>query len=139
MPIITNDGILLRNRGNIFSSCTRKSLLYDCETWAASSMIIRRLTSADNAMVRWICGVQLEQRIRTQKLHEKPVIISVPEEIRWHRLRYFCHHQRMERNVLPRRVNDYVVFGILPRGRWSDVIIKTSKISTSGKNLLTKG
>ena len=30
LPIITNHGISLRNQGNIFSSCIRKSLLYGC-------------------------------------------------------------------------------------------------------------
>ena len=82
-------------------------------------------------MVCWICGVQLGQRIRTQELHEKLGIISVPEEIRWLRLRYFGHLQRMDTTVRPRRVNDYVVPGILPRGRpqlrWSDVITKDLK------------
>ena len=42
------------------------------------------------------------------------------------RLRYFGHLQRMDTNIWSRRVNDYVVPGILPRGRpqlrWSDVI-----------------
>ena len=33
-------------------------------------------------MVRWICRVRLEQRIKTQELHEKLGIISVTEEIR---------------------------------------------------------
>ena len=60
LPIFTNRGISLRNRGNIFCSCNRKSLLYGCEIWPASSETIRRLTSAENGMVRWICGVQLE-------------------------------------------------------------------------------
>ena len=75
-------------------------------------------------MVRWICGVRLEQRIRTQEFHEKLGIISVTEETRWLRLRYFGHLQRMDKNEWPRRVNDYVVPGILPRRhtqlRWSD-------------------
>ena len=31
-------------------------------------------------MVHWICGVRLEQHIRTQELHEKLGIISVTEE-----------------------------------------------------------
>ena len=31
-------------------------------------------------MICWICGVQLEQRIRTQELHKKFGIISVTEE-----------------------------------------------------------
>ena len=67
-------------------------------------------------MVHWIGGVRLEQRIRTQELHEKFGIISVPEEIRWCRLKYFGHLQRMDANVWPRRVNDYVVPDNLPRG-----------------------
>ena len=96
LPIITNRGIWLGNRGNIFSSCIRKILLYGCETWPASSETTRRLTSADNGMVRWICGVRLEQRIRTQELHEKLGIISIPEEIYGAVFRYFGHLQRMD-------------------------------------------
>ena len=51
LPIIANCGISLRNRCNIFSSCIRKSLLYGCQTWPASSETIRHLTSAENGMV----------------------------------------------------------------------------------------
>ena len=67
-------------------------------------------------MVRWICGVRLEQHIRTQELHENLSIISGTEEIQWRRLRYFGHLQKMDKNVWPIRVIDYVVPGILPRG-----------------------
>ena len=52
LPIISNRGILLRNQGNIFSSCIRKSLLYGTKTWSASSKTIFCLTSADNGMFR---------------------------------------------------------------------------------------
>ena len=130
LPIIPNRAISLRNRGNISSSCIRKSLLYGCETWPESSETIHRLTSADSDMVRWICCVRLEQRIRTQEIRKKLGIISAPEEIRWRRLRYFRHLRRMD--LWPRRVNDYVVHGILHRGRpqlrWSDVITKDLNI-----------
>ena len=81
LPIITNRGILLRNQGNIFNPCFRKSLLYACEKWPASSKIICRLTSAHNGMVCFICDVPLEQRIRTQELHKKLGVISLHEEI----------------------------------------------------------
>ena len=131
LSIITNCGISLRNQGNIFSSCIRKSLLYGCKTWPASSEKIPRLTFTDNGMVHWICVVRLEQRIRMQELHKKLGIISVPEEIPWRRLRYFGHLHRMDSNVWPRRVNDYMVPGSLPRGPlqlcWSDVITKDLK------------
>ena len=82
-------------------------------------------------MVCWICGVRLEQHTRTQELHEKLDIISVTKKIRWCRLRYFGHLQRMDKNVWPRRAKHYVVPGILPRGHpqlcWSDVITKDLK------------
>ena len=125
--------------GNIFSSRIRKSLLYGYETWPASSETIRRLSSADNGVVRWICGVRLEQRIRTQEIHEKLGIISVAGEIRWRRLRYFGHLQGMDKNVWPRRVNDYLGFFPERVRNFVGVMLlqKTSKISTSGKNLLT--
>ena len=102
-----------------------------CETWPASSEKIRRLTSADNGMVRWLCGVRLEQRIRTQELHEKLGIISVIEGIRSCRLRYFGHVQKIDTNVSPRRVNDYVIPGS-PRRKclqlhWSDNTINGLK------------
>ena len=74
---------------------------------------MRRLASADKGMVRWICSVRLEQRFRTEELHEKLGIISVTEEIRWRRLRYFSNLQRMDKNLWQRRVNDYVAPGIL--------------------------
>ena len=142
LPIITNHGILLKNQCNIFSSCMRKSLLSDCETWPASSKIIRCLTLADNGMVCWICGVRVEQRIRTQDLHEKLDIISVTEEIGWHRIKYFGHLQRMNKNLWPRRVNDYVVPRILSRGHpqlcWSDVITKDLKDLNIRKELADK-
>ena len=106
LPIITNHGISLRNRGNIFSSCIRKSLLYGCEKWPASSKTKCRLTSADNGMVCWICGVQLEQSIRTQEFHKKLSIISVPKEIRWCRHRYFGHLQRTDTNFITKDLKD---------------------------------
>ena len=81
LSIINNHGMLLRNQGNIFSSCIRKNLLYDCKTWSASSKKKHCLTFAKNGIVCWICGVRLEQCIGTQELHKKLSIISVSEEI----------------------------------------------------------
>ena len=75
----TDRGISPRILGNIFSSYIRNCWLYGCKTWLASSKTIRFLTFADNDMICWVCGVQLEQHIRTQELHKKLVIISVPK------------------------------------------------------------
>ena len=81
LSIINNHGMLLRNQGNIFSSCIRKNLLYGCKTWSASSKTKYCLTSAENGIDCWICGVRFEQCIGTQELHKKLSIISVSEKI----------------------------------------------------------
>ena len=117
LQIITNCGISPRYRGNISAHL---SFLYGCKTWPEHSETISRLKSADNGIVRWICGVRLEERIRTQEIHGKFGIIGGPEEIRWCRLRYFGQLQRMDTNVWPRNMLSQ----------------KTSKISISGRNLL---
>ena len=133
LPIITNRCILLRNWGNFFTSCIRKSLPYGCKTWPTSNETIRRLISADNGMVCWICGVRLEQCIRTQELHEKFSIISIPEEIdgagldtlatsrEWIQITWYL-------GFSPEAVRNFVGEILSQR---------TSKISTSGNNLLT--
>ena len=107
LPIITNRGNLLRSSGNIFSVCIRKSLLYCCKTWPTSSESIRRLTSADNGMVRWICGVWIEQQIRTQELYENFDIVRVPEEIVWPRLTWptCCRTGRMAKGNYVKKNN----------------------------------
>ena len=49
LKIITNRGILLRNRAQLLY---QKCLLYGCKTWPGSCKTIYHLTSADNVMVR---------------------------------------------------------------------------------------
>ena len=55
LPIISNHGVLLKNWGDIFSSCIWKSFLYGSEIWSSSSKTIHWLVSADNGMACWIC------------------------------------------------------------------------------------
>ena len=43
LPIITNRGIALYLRGNVFDVCVRKVLLYGSETWPLSSEDLQRL------------------------------------------------------------------------------------------------
>ena len=133
--------------GYYLQPCVRKISLYDWERSLVPSETIQRSTSVDIDMICCICGVQLKVRIRTQELHQKLGIVSLPERIRSCRLRYFGHLQRMDKNAWSRRVNncmlischvhvsscqlrvnDLMIPGSLPRCcphlRWSDVIRK---------------
>ena len=68
-----------------------------------------------------VCGVKIEQIIRTQELHKELGIISAPEKIQWSRL-----------ILWPLPENGYRCFGVM-------LSQKTSKISTSRKNFVMNG
>lgn len=69
------------------------------------------------------------------------IILSVPEDaVRWCRLRYFGHIQRMNKNVWSRKVNDFVMSVSLLRGfpnlHWSDVTTNNHNNSNIRKELI---
>ncbi len=66
LPILTNKHLFLKSRGRVFDACVRSALLYGSETWAPTAPDVHR---ADRAMVRWICGVKLCDRVPTTKLY----------------------------------------------------------------------
>lgn len=122
LPIITNRGVPSKTRGNIFSSCIRcirKILLYGCEIWPASSKTVKNLKSADNDMVRWICGVRLNAVLK-YKNFTKSSVLSVFLK-RFSVLMVYAkisgHHQWMNKIAWPRRMNDFIIIGSLLKGR----------------------
>ena len=52
LPILTNRGISLANRGKVFKACVRTVLLYGSETWPISTEDLARIKRCDHAMIR---------------------------------------------------------------------------------------
>ena len=71
LPIITNRGVFLAKRGNLFVTCARTVLLHGSETWPLSKEDLYRLKRCDRAMIRWICGVKIMQPHSTDSLRSK--------------------------------------------------------------------
>ena len=128
LPVLTNRSISLKNRGNMFRMCIRKILLYGSETWATTVEDMNRISAADNSMVRWICNVRLQQKIKTQDLCNRLGIPAVIEELRSSRLHYYGHLVRMDDNTWPKAVLDFNIPGSFPIGRpklrWKEIIKK---------------
>ena len=60
--------------------------MYGSETWPMKVEDKQKLERAENAMVRWMCGVTIKDRISTAKLRERLGICSVTnfcEEVDW--------------------------------------------------------
>ena len=96
LPILTNRGISYARRGNVFSSCVRGVLFHGSETWPMSKEDLLRLQRSDHAMIRWTCGVRLDQQHSTQSLRDKLKIDHIDDVLRWNRLRLFGHRQRQD-------------------------------------------
>ena len=52
---------------------------------------LHRLERAERAMVRWMCGVTLKNRTRSDELMERLGVESITDVIRRGRLRWFGH------------------------------------------------
>ncbi len=138
LPILTNRGISLSNRGQIYVSCVRSTMLYASETWAVTKEDLYRLIRCENAMIRWMCGVKLAWRVSTEDLRRRINVVSLEDVIRWGRLRYFGHLSRHD-DTWPGKIRNLEVEGRYPRGRpkmrWMDVINNDLEKTSIDKNL----
>ena len=110
----------------IIGFCICSVLLYASETWAVEVDDIHRLVRNDNAMVRWICSAKLFEKIPMSDLRICMGISSIEDAIRYNRLRWFGHLQRMDEEKWLRKILNFEVNGSYPRGRpkknWFDNI-----------------
>ena len=68
-----------QNLEGMSSTCVRKVLLYGSETWPVVTEDVPRLVTADNGMIRWICGVFLKDRITPTNFLLRLALNSVNE------------------------------------------------------------
>ena len=73
-------------RGRLqYSICVQSSMLHGIETWPVRKENKVALQQAEIRMVRWMCGVKLQDRIPSKELTERlglDDIISVPQQNR---------------------------------------------------------
>jgi len=70
VPLLTNKDILLIVRGRLYSSCVQSSMLHGNETWPVRKETQVALQRVEIRMVRWMCGMKLQDRVRGKGLRE---------------------------------------------------------------------
>ena len=93
-PILTVRGASYRIKGRIYSACVQSVLIYGTETWAMKADDLRSLERTERMMVRWMCGVSLKDRKRSEDLCNLLGINCVADVVRHGRLRWFGHLER---------------------------------------------
>ena len=89
-------------------------MVYGSETWATRVEDVRGL---QRAMVRWMCGVALKDRKRSEDLLDRLGIESVAVVVRRSRLRWFGHVERMSEDNWVSACRAIEVEGSRGRGR----------------------
>ena len=129
VPLVTNKYISLKMTGRLYSSCVQSSMLHGSETRPARKENEVVLQQAEMRMVRWMCGVKLQDRIPSKGLRERlglDDIISVQQN----RLRWYGHVSRKEDNDSVKKCMEYEVESARPRGRpkktWREIVERLS-------------
>ena len=78
----------------LFNACVKSVLLYGCETWKATTSVIKKLQTFLNRCIRTILGVRWMDRVRNEELWERANQVSMEEEIKKRRWRWIGHTLR---------------------------------------------
>ena len=115
LPLLTSKHISLKVRGKVFSACVRPAMLYGSETWALNPSDLLWLCCNNCAMIRWICGVKLEDEISSATLLLKLGIEDVTMVLQTRRLHWYGHMQRAESSI--NSITNLVIPGPRNHGR----------------------
>jgi len=76
VPVLTNKDTSLIVRGRVYSSCVQSSMLHGSETWHVRKENEVALQQAETRMVRWMCGIKLQDRVPNKLSITNLLIIS---------------------------------------------------------------
>ena len=91
--------------------------IYGTETWAMKADDLRSLERTERMMVRWMCGVSLKDRRRSEDLCNLLGINCVADVVRHVKLRWFGHLERKSADDWVSACRGLVVEGARGRGR----------------------
>ena len=126
--LLTNKDISLIVRGRLYSSCVRSSMLHGSEALPIRKENEVALQRAEMRIVRWMCGMKLQDRIPSKGLRERLGLDDIILVLQRNRLRWYWHVLRKEDNHWVKKCMEYEVQGARPRGRpkktWKEIVEK---------------
>ena len=130
LPILTCKTLSFHTRGHVYATCVRSAMLHAMECLALTEKDISKLQTTDRAMIRWICGVKVKDRVRSDVLLQKLMIPCITDVCQANRLRWFGHVERS--NSWIKRCTEMVVDGnVRPGGqrkKWRSVVNQDMKV-----------
>ena len=125
-PFLTAKNISLTVKGHVYDSCVRATMIYGSETWPVRMEDEMKIERNDRRMIRWICGVKLADKVKSDELRRRLRIEDIKSVLRRRRLRWFGHVQRKQDDEWVKKCMEFKVEGSRSRGRpkksWMEVI-----------------
>ena len=94
LPLLTSRHISFTTKGQVYTTYVRSIMLHASECWAPTQSVFLRLQRNGRAMIHWICGVRLEDRISSSSLLQRLKIPGLDVVLRYNRLRWHGHVER---------------------------------------------
>jgi len=79
VPVLTNRDISLIRRGRLYSSCVQTDMLHGSETWPLRKENQLALQRVEMRMVRWICDVEVKDRVPSKELGTDDIILVLQQ------------------------------------------------------------
>ena len=121
-----------RMKGKIFRARVQSVLTYGTEAWAMKAENLHSLERAERMMVRWMCGVSLKDRKRSEDLYSLLGVQSMAKVVRRGRLRWFGHVERKNGDDWVSVCRNVVVAGVrwVGKGRttWRECVKDDMKV-----------
>jgi len=109
----------------------RSSMLHGSETWPVRKENEVALQKAEMRMVRWMCGVKLQDRVPSKELRGRIGLDDIISVLQRNRLRWYGHVLQKEDNDWVKKCMEYEVEGARPKGRpkktWREIVEKDCK------------
>jgi len=100
VPLLTNKDVSLIVRRRFYSSCVRSSMLHGSDTWPVRKENEVALQWAEMRMVRWMCGIKLQDTVPRKGLRERRGLDDIILVLQQNRLRWYGHVLQKEDNAM---------------------------------------
>ena len=104
--------------------------MHGSETWPIRKENEVVLHQAEIRMVRWMCGIKLQDKVPSERLTERPGLDDIISVQQQNRLRWYGHVLQKEDNDWVKKCMEYKMEGARTRGRpkktWREVVQKMS-------------
>ena len=102
-------GATLRMKSVVYKACVRSVLTFGAETWAIKVGVFQRLRATERRMLRMICGVTLQDKVKSTVMVLRVRVDDLEEHLRQKRLRWFGHIVRRDEEVEIKKVYEFKI------------------------------